>query len=226
MTKLKDSGYFVETDMREFDRHNYHRVIHLAAKTTISAEFDAELYESNIILAKQIMRTPCRVIYASSCSAAHMTNPYAYTKKFTEYLGAIHGNAVGLRFHNVYGPFNNKGVVWWLQQQEDGAHLTVRGPGLIRDYIFVADAVRAIMWNVENDFTPGIWEVGTGVGTKTVDVVDLYMQLTGKKFTLDFAPHGVNEPPRMVADIKFLYSHCIPLEEGIKKTIAYKKEYA
>lgn len=222
---LKHAGYFVETDMREFDCKHYHRVIHLAAKTTISAEFDAEMFEANIVLAKKIMQTPCKVIYASSCSAAHLTNPYAYTKRFTEYLGGLHGNAVGLRFHNVYGPSNNKGIVKFLMSQESGARITVRGPKLIRDYIYVADAVKAIMWNVENDFTPGMNEVGTGVGTKTIDLVDLFMKLSGKGFQLDFAEHGVNEPPRMVADGKFLYSHTIPLEEGLKKTLEYEKVY-
>lgn len=219
--KLLEAGYEVETDLRQFDKHNYHRVIHLAAKTTISNDFDPDLFDSNILFAKKIMRTPCPLIYASSCSAQHMTNPYAFTKRYAEYLGAIHGNAIGLRFHNVYGPNNNKGVVNFLLQQKDGSRITVRGPELIRDYIYVEDVINWIMRYVELGFPPGVVEVGTGVGTCTSDLVEMFSAITKRKFILDFGKHGDHEPGRMVASNKsFLPQNLTSLEEGLRKTIA------
>lgn len=217
MAALKEAGYFVETNMRNFDKCEYHRVIHLAAKTTISSDFDADMFYSNIILAHQVMSTPHKLIYASSCSASHLTNPYAYTKRFNEHLGSIHPHAIGLRFHNVYGPGNNKGVVKFLMEQKAGSVITVRGPKLIRDYIYIDDVVRWIMHLVNEDFGPGLMDIGTGKGTRTIDLVDMYMRLTKKWFTINSAPHGINEPDEMVA-----YGHnydFVKLEEGLKKTI-------
>lgn len=222
MAALKGDGFYVETDMRNFDKYAYHRVIHLAAKTTISAEFDADMFYSNIILAHKVMSTPHKLIYASSCSAAHLTNPYAYTKRFNEHLGSIHSHAIGLRFHNVYGPGNNKGVVKFLMEQKSGSVITVRGPKLIRDYIYIDDVVAWIMHLVVEDYTPGLMDIGTGKGTRTIDLVDKYMRLTKKWFTINSAPHGINEPEEMVAyGAAFPY---IDLEQGLKKTIEYAKE--
>lgn len=212
MTRLYEFGSDVRTDIRDFYAHQYDAVIHLAARTHIGAGFDPALFESNIVFARKIMHTPARLIYASSCSAAHLTNPYAYTKVYNEYLGTLHPDSLGLRFHNVYGEGNNKGLLWFLMQQKDAAHVTINGPELIRDYIHVDDVVDYIVGCLDSG--RGIVDVGTGVGTKTIEFVNLYCDITGKKFVLNFAPHGINEPHSMISSNRV---PAISLKEGLTK---------
>jgi nucleoside-diphosphate-sugar epimerase len=221
MNKLIGQGCTVDTDMRLFETTAYTHLVHLAARTHINFAFDPQMYESNVVFAKKIMSTTAKLIYASSCSAAHLTNPYAYTKRFAEYLGERHGRAIGMRFFNVYGPENNKGVVKWLTDQRDGDKIIIRGPELIRDYIYIDDVVDVIIETLlEDDFNQHqIVEVGTGKGTRTVDLVNKFSEISGKKFIVDFGSWGGgNEPQSMVS--KSRRGH-ITLEEGLEKTINY-----
>ncbi|MBP7109637.1 MAG: NAD-dependent epimerase/dehydratase family protein, partial [Chitinophagaceae bacterium] len=180
-------------------------------------------------------------------------------KLYAEHLGAIHGNAIGLRFHNVYGPGNNKGIIWWLMQQPDGAKITVRGEQQIRDFIFIEDVVRAILSQIQPQpiyvdmdvlrevsikerFTPeqliklameqnitigreryvdgerrhGVIDVGTGVGTTVMDLVNLYMKLSGKEFIIDVEDAAAYEPAEMISDN--IVPH-ISLNNGLLKMI-------
>ena len=249
----------VVTDMRYFD-DRYDVIIYLAGVTHTYNIFDPKLIEANIILADKVFKRPERIIYASSCSAAHFTNPYAMSKQWCEYLGEKHGNAIGLRFFNVYGPENNKGIVKFLMNQPDGSTITIRGPELVRDYIHVDDVIDCIIMQlhpkpilIDMEYvnktvetigyntellikmameqnihiadlrTPKqcfnksqVIEVGTGVGTETMDLVNLYMELSGKRFTINVVEAGDHEPKEMVAKQKTL---CLSLREGLLKTI-------
>lgn len=251
--KLQELNHEVVTDFRYFN-DKFDAVIHLAAVTHIRDEFDPKMIESNIILADKIFKKNCRIIYASSCSAAHFTNPYAWTKMWSEYLGEKHGNAVGLRFFNCYGPGNNKGIVKFLMDQPDGARIKIRGVDLVRDYIHVDDIVNDIVKphllpegkyvdlqdlrkevedggdikdlikmafdgrrkHIDLLATVGVVDVGTGVGTSTMDLVNLYMKLSGKSFIIDIEEPGRNEPVEMVSNRKI---NSISLEEGLQKMI-------
>lgn len=236
--KLESLGHSVFTD-QIYWAQGFDVIIHLAAVTHIQNIFDPKMVEANFILTNEVFKRPERIIYASSCSAQHFTNPYAMSKQWAEYLGKKHGNALGLRFFNVYGPGNNKGVVKYLIDQPDGARINVRGPELVRDYIHVDDVVKEIMEDVEWNWRPkenkpptsgprvyakwsrekniGRKNVGTGIGTETMDLVNLYMKLSGKKFIIDVSEAGSNEPPSMVADHGI--AGAISLHDGLLKTI-------
>lgn len=247
----------VVTDMRYFD-DRYDVIIYLSAVTHTHNIFDPKLIEANIVLADRVFKRPERIIYASSCSAEHFTNPYAMSKQWCEYLGEKHGNAMGLRFFNVYGPKNNKGIVKFLMDQPDGANITIRGPELVRDYIHVDDVVDRIishltfpifqvdvnaLKDLPQSFTPKqilslmmeqnihlidtipiknystkshVFEIGTGIGTQTMDLVNLYMELSQKRFIINVVEAGDHEPKEMVAKNKSL---CMSLREGLLKTI-------
>lgn len=232
--KLIQLGHEYITEMRYW-RDRYDCIINLAAVTHINTEFDPQIFESNVVLANEVFKRPERIIYASSCSAKYLTNPYAYTKRYNEWLGEKHGDALGLRFHNVYGPENNKGIVWWLMQQKDGARINVRGDQLIRDYIHVENVVDIVSLCISQlpahnirdiglpekamnpkYFDKGVVDVGTGIGTQTMDLVNLYMKLSGKSFIIDVSEPGDNEPASMISEN--IVPH-MSLEEGLRKTI-------
>ncbi len=208
----------VTVDMRYFE-DRYDLIINLAAVTHTFNIFDPKLIESNFILADKVFKRPEKIIYASSCSAAHFTNPYAMSKLWSEYLGGKHGYAIGLRFFNVYGPENNKGIVKFLMDQGNNSSINVRGPEQERDFVHIDDVIDSIIYLLEPynwNFESRIIEVGTGIGTQVMDLVNLYMKLSGKKFNISVVEAGDHEPKSMVAKSKGIF---IPLEEGLRKTI-------
>lgn len=233
LPKLIELGHTVDTNLWKFRYNQYDLCIHLAAVTHIRSDFDGKLFDTNIVMAEEIFRMPCRIIYASSCSAKFMTNPYAYTKRYAEYLGERHGNALGLRFHNCYGPGNNKGIVKYLMDKKDGETVNIRGPELVRDYIHVDDVVAYIIemskdhpiwfpggeekkiWKVPRYFN-GVADVGTGLGVETMDLVNLFMKVSGKRFFINVSEPGENEPKSMVSEVAV---PSMDLVEGLLKTI-------
>jgi nucleoside-diphosphate-sugar epimerase len=214
ISKLNYLGYEIYVDDILLRTAKIDIVIHLAATTNIGVEFDYRIFENNIVFAKEILSTPYRTIYASSASAAFLTNPYAYSKKYIEYLGENHGNAIGLRFHNVYGEGNNKGIVKYLLDKKEGEDITLKAPDLIRDYIYIDDVVNAIIDYMGKDV--GIYDIGTGVGTKTIDLVNTFMEISGKKFNILYGQVSDNEPPVMISNN--VVPH-INLKDGLAKTI-------
>lgn len=216
LPRLIDLGHEVHYDMKVFEVYYWDCIIHLAATTSIDPAFNPMIYENNIVFAKKILSTPYQTIYASSCSAEYNTNPYAASKIYNEWLGTKHPKATGLRFHNIYGNPNRKGIVWFLMQKKDGDILTIRGENIIRDYIHVSDVVDSIIGFLNNRMT-GIYDVGSGTGTKTIDLVHLYMKLSGKQFEIKTIPPDDTEPLEMISNYPSL---CCSLEEGLKKTIS------
>lgn len=148
LRRLIEMDYHVETDMRYLHTKKYDCMIHLAAKTNISCDFDPDLIESNIVLTREIFKVNSRIIFGSSCSAEFLTNPYAFTKRYGEHLCELHGNAVALRFFNIYGYGAGRGIVKFLMDQPDGAKITLRGIDQLRDYIHCDDVVDAIIAHI------------------------------------------------------------------------------
>lgn len=234
--KLIKLGYEVYTEMRHLHSQQYYCVIHLAAVTHTKCEFDAKMIESNILLTSEIFKTSARVLYASSCSAAHLTNPYAYTKVWAEYCGSRHSNSLGLRFHNIYGKNNNKGIVWFLLNSKD-RNINIRGADLVRDYVYVEDVVDYIVRCIkEYDFREilkqhslqdqpkrniGVVDVGTGVATTTRELVEKFMWVSGKYFEISTSPASEHEPERMVSNN--IVPH-LPLDEGLRRTVATQRQ--
>lgn len=219
--KLHQLAHDVITEMRYWsDRHDV--IINLAAVTHTRNEFDAKMIESNIILMNEVFKRPERIIYASSCSAKYFTNPYAMTKMWAEYLGNKHGNSLGLRFHNVYGPGNNKGIVWFLENEPDGANINIRGPELVRDYIHVDDVVDSIVSHLDGIRFTGVVDIGTGLPTETMGLVNIYQRVSGKSFNITVREAGDNEPKEMVSN--FAVPGAMDLQTGLLKTINYKSK--
>ncbi len=231
LPKLLEAGHVVKTDPILHWGETFDVVVNLAAKTHINNIFDPKLIESNIILAQKVFERSERIVYASSCSARHFTNPYAMSKMWSEYLGAQHSNSLGLRFFNVYGKNNNKGIVWWLLQQKDGVKITVRGPDLIRDYITVEDVVEFIVkqaipgtkkiypfcdprQKLREARNIGVVDVGTKIGTSTMDLINIFQKISGKRFDITIAESGDNEPAEMVAWNSKIQNP-ISLEQGL-----------
>lgn len=217
--KLENLGHVVyEADRDEIPVHGlWNSVIHLAGKTTLSKEFNADLIESNIVYSHNLFESfKGRIVYASSTSAAENTSPYAQSKMYLEHLGTKHGNAVGLRFFNVYGNGCNRGIIKAAIDAAKSANtLPLYGGENIRDFIYIDDVVDQIVSAIDDE--PGIYDVGTGVGTKVVDAVHKVAEtLNAIIYTRTF--------PGVDTDMKISIASpgitgCISLEEGLKKML-------
>jgi len=86
-----------------------------------------------------------------------------------------------LRYATVYGPGETAShtIPTFIRAALVGQAPTVAGEGLDeRDYIHVADAVEATMSALRRH-ADGVYNVGTGIGTTTIELANLVVWLTG-----------------------------------------------
>jgi UDP-glucose 4-epimerase len=164
-------------------------------------------------------------------------SPYGCAKLSVEhymhFYREVHGlNTVALRYANVYGPRQNaKGeagvIAIFADRLLRGDEVTINGDGeQTRDYVFVADVVRANMAVCDDLSLAGPFNVGTGVETS---VNELYRQLAAAAGVEREAQHGpakAGEQRRSVLDgAKLRRVACLPepvsLREGVHETVAW-----
>ena len=111
-----------------------------------------------------------------------------------------------LRLGNVYGPRQDPAleagvVAIFSDLARDGGRPTVFGDGTqTRDYIHVADVVAGLL-AAQASREPGPFNVGTGVETTVLDLVELIGRLSGRSdFEPEFAPHREGEVERTAID--------------------------
>src|SRR3954447_26444917 len=132
-------------------------------------------------------------------------SPYGNSKFCAESYCALfrrlHGlSTVSLRYGNVYGPrqdpLGEAGVIAiFCGKLLDGGRPTVFGDGTqTRDYDYVGDVVAANLAAAEADGA-GPYNVGTGVETSVLDLIEILRELGGDDAAASFEP--VFEPERV-----------------------------
>lgn len=175
-------------------------------------------------------------------------NMYGYSKQLFD-LWCINNNAidevVNLKFFNVYGPNeyhkgNMKSVACKAvtQIQETGAlqlfasdNPLYEDGGQLRDFIYVKDCAKLILWFLQNKQVCGIFNVGTGKARSWNSVAKSVFDAMSKEVQIKYVP--VPEKLRgkyqyfTEADMCWLKNAQCPLsfmslEEGVKE---YVQEY-
>ncbi|HMI99721.1 MAG TPA: NAD-dependent epimerase/dehydratase family protein [Gaiellaceae bacterium] len=135
---------------------------------------------------------------------------------------------VTLRYGNVYGPrqdpHGEAGVVAiFLSRLKSGEQPRIFGDGSqTRDYVYVADVVRATLAAAELD--GGVFNVGTGRETSVVELHELCRRVAGKEDVAPvFAPPRPGELQRSVLDISRAVDELgwrpeHSLEDGLRET--------
>jgi UDP-glucose 4-epimerase len=157
--------------------------------------------------------------------------PYGASKLAAEeYLGVynrLHATAhVSLRYGNVYGPrqdpHGEAGVVAiFLGRLARGEIPHVFGDGRQqRDYVYVGDVVEATLAGVGR---AGVFNVGTGVATSVLDLLQACVRVTGVEVEPVFGPPRVGELQRSVLDPSLAerelgFRARTPLEDGLATT--------
>jgi UDP-glucose 4-epimerase len=173
-------------------------------------------------------------------------SPYAISKLSAElylaYYGRVHGiDAVALRFGNVYGPrqdpHGEAGVVAiFCGRILDGKPLTIFGDGSqTRDYVYVGDIADAT-WRAATQALPAIgqldaraFNLGTGVGTPVVRIVDVLRNVAGREVVIEHAPKRAGEQQESFVAVEKAgallgWRPAVSLEEGLKRSYAWFSE--
>jgi UDP-glucuronate 4-epimerase len=165
-----------EGDIRDFDVNmfDYDMVVHLAAMAGVRrSHLEPKLYwDVNVVASQKIFKI-CEenripIVYASSSSIYEWwLSPYAMTKWTMECIAPP--NALGLRFHTVYGPNSREDMLYDMLQQRKVEYLTNH----TRDWTHVSDVCSAIDICIR-DFDQLKHHVAIDVGNGApVSVVDM-----------------------------------------------------
>ena len=196
-----------------------------------------------------------RFIYtSSSCVYGHqdknlheedklqdLDTPYAATKLLGEQYSKIWSRrnefAVKVvRVFNSYGPNEYPGkyrnvIPNFIKKALKGESLTIFGEGTeTRDFTYVSDVVEGLLLasNItDDDF--GIYNIGSGRGTKILDLANQINAITGNQAPLNFAPRrNWDHILHRVSDIslakeKLNFSPAVSLSDGLKQTFDWLK---
>ncbi len=159
-------------------------------------------------------------------------SPYGLAKYMDEQYAALYTSLYGvptacLRYFNVFGPRQDprspySGVLSIFSNafSQDKVHLTLFGDGLqTRDFVYVKDVVQANLLACTITTPHAVFNVGTGVESSLLDVIDVLQDITAKEVECDFKEPRKGDIKQSVADISLLSSQgYIPkysLEEGL-----------
>ena len=137
-----------------------------------------------------------------------------------------------VRLANPYGPYQRpdgvQGVVTtFLWRTLTGGDIRVYGDGgVIRDYIYIDDAVRGIL-RIAGDGAPHrIYNLGRGEGASVREIIDAIERVTGIVPPVTYLPSRAVDVPVNVLDISryeadFGPLTALTLDEGIRRTAAF-----
>jgi UDP-glucose 4-epimerase len=142
--------------------------------------------------------------------AAYGQSKYC-AERYCEWYERLYGlSTVTLRYGNVFGPRQDpKGeagvIAIFAGRLHQGARPIIYGDGRqTRDYTFVGDIVAANLAAAAHPEAGGVYNVGTGVESTVLDVVDALRQAAGldpDEFQPDFEPGRIGELQRSSLDV-------------------------
>ncbi len=150
---------------------------------------------------------------------------------YCELYRRLHGlGTVSLRYGNVYGPrqdpLGEAGVVAiFCGRLLAGERPTVFGDGRqTRDYIYVGDVVTANLAAVDSS-GEGAYNIGRGVQTSVLEIVEELGALAGRSFEPEFAPERPGEVRHIALDAsraqdEFGWEAEVGLSEGLERTLS------
>lgn len=221
----------------------------------ISQELQANVIFSSNLFEACVKNKIKKVIFISSGGTVYgkevdcplkektATNPissYGIQKVTIEKLLYLYRYMYGLdyrivRLANPYGPYQRpNGVLGavsiFTYKALKGEEITVYGDGsVVRDFIYIDDAVKAIIKIADGENKHHTFNLGCGYGTSILQVLDAIQKTLGIEMKIVFKEGRKVDVPVNYLDISryekyygALNSMC--LEEGIKKTAEFMKQ--
>jgi UDP-N-acetylglucosamine 4-epimerase len=225
-------------------------VVHLAAYGSVPKSFEnPKKYWTNNTNSMHAVLEFCKtnnipLVWASSSSVygdstelprqedviGKPLSPYALTKQTCEQMADFYCNTfkmkiTGLRFFNVYGPWQNPDygavIPKWICGALNNKPLIVNGSrGILRDFTYVTDIVDGIVCAIQQQVN-GNFNLGRGIGVTLGELIDEINLI--KPVAFDVGNYRPGDSLASIADISkakaFLgYNPKVGIKEGIKKT--------
>jgi len=228
-------------------------IFHEAALTIVQESFqkEKEYFDVNVNGTENIFKIAqkfkIKVVYASSSSIYGDTkqipikencerkpiNPYGQTKLEDELLAEKYSKnglkVIGLRYFNIFGKGQTgsyAGVITqFMRKLKENKSPLIFGDGLqIRDFIYISDIAEANLCAMLNKTEKGFFNIGTGIGTKILDLAKIMIKVYGLKIESTFQDPLKGDVKISQADMKLTnkmldWRSKINLEEGLKNFI-------
>ena len=139
-----------------------------------------------------------------------------------------------IRPSNPYGPGQNhqaaQGIVAVAMGKiAKGETITIRGDGsATKDYLFVSDFAEACVKLISKHEASGPYNLGSGQGTRLLDIISEIEKVVGRKAEVAFEPAQIGDVTTNVLDISKIHQAtgwkpATPLDSGISQTWAWMK---
>ncbi len=168
-------------------------------------------------------------------------NAYGLQKVTIEKLLYLYNYMYGLdyrviRFSNPYGPFQRPNgiqgaITTFTYRAIKNETICVYGDGsVVRDYIYINDAIEAMLSVVKGEAPHKIFNIGCGYGTSINGVLEIVKNIIGRELQVIYMPGRIVDVPENYLDISRYEQYygklnCRSLEKGIFKTAKFLKEY-
>jgi UDP-glucose 4-epimerase len=208
----------------EVDVARYDAVVHCAGSMDVaeSVAHPALYWWNNVAAATAFFPAFAgkRVVYSSTCQVygepavlpvpedapPAPVNPYGQTKLAAEgVLRDLGVKLTVLRYFNAAGgdQIHKKEthlIPALLRAALLGEPVVVHGDGAaVRDYVHVDDVARAHQAALERE---GVYNLGSGKGSSTLEVVEAARRVTGRKIDVRHGPPRPGDPKGLVADLR------------------------
>ncbi|ARD94861.1 NAD-dependent epimerase/dehydratase family protein [Lactococcus lactis] len=178
----------------------------------------------------------------SPISETSVTSPitsYGLQKLTIEKLLYLYQYMYGLdyrviRLANPYGPYQRPNgvlgaITTFTYKAIKNEPIEVYGDGsVIRDFIYIDDAIKAIINISDNECGTKVFNVGSGTGTSIRTVLEIISNSLNKNLKISFLPGRKVDVPVNYLDVSeyeknFGAISVVPLSSGIKKTAKFLK---
>lgn len=146
-----------------------------------------------------------------------------------QHMRVLHGgdfSAISLRVSNPYYHVQRKskgqGIIpIFIRNAIEGNGIQIYGDGLnIRDYVHLDDVADAFAAAIDYQGTQDTFNIGTGVGTSIVDIIELVKKVSGRSLDVEYRPQRKTDKRYAVLDCSLAASELswrarMPLEQGI-----------
>jgi nucleoside-diphosphate-sugar epimerase len=211
-------------------------IVHLAALCIDSESLEKpyEYFSTNVLGTLNALEVARRIkvkkfLFASSAGIGKRT-PYSLSKLLGEELCMFYNKHYNvptyiLRIYNVYGPGNEKGVIYnFVKRALKNKPIIINFDGKQeRDFIHVDDVVKSIILLLRKKYKPGIYEIGTGKSIKIIDLAKLIISLTDSKSKIVFRKPNIEEVKISRAKEPIIKEYK-PLRDRIRETLDWYKK--
>lgn len=178
-----------------------------------------------------------KIPFSEEDKVDHPISPYAATKRACELMcysyHHLYGTSVTcLRFFTVYGPRQRPemAIHKFTRRIFKGEPIEVYGDGTTRrDYTYIDDILDGVTRAIDKPFPYAVFNLGESRTVELGQLISIIEKEAGRSAVLKNSPEQPGDVPVTYADIRNAgsllgYSPKVPIEEGIKRFVAWYRE--